>query len=181
MCQHYWKGWIKQWTRVSWWQNPNTQFLVQPSSPGKVRDWWGRLLHRLKSNGRHHLESSSATAKEPVSQRESRQERMQWSGASMERTRRKQGGSSSSINRVRHTRHPAAKPGHGWTPADPRHEWTLASNVGPSPIPLTSLGMLYPAATGIPLADPAVVMQIIVPKKGVRSFTSCSETTSDKW
>lgn len=44
MCQHYWKGWIKQWTRVSWWQNPNTQFLVQPSSPGKVRDWWGKAL-----------------------------------------------------------------------------------------------------------------------------------------
>lgn len=51
--------------------------------------------------------------------------------------------------------------------------------VGPSPIPLASLRMLYPAATGIPLANPAIVMQITVPKKGVRSFTSCSETTSD--
>lgn len=68
-------------------------------------------MHRLKSNGRHYLESSSVYAKEPV--RGKADKREDAAGLGKYGENQDKGGLSSSSNRVQHTGHPATKPGHG--------------------------------------------------------------------
>lgn len=166
------------WGRVV--QNPNTQFLAQPSSP-EVRGWRGRLLRRHKSNSRHHLESSSAHGKR-AGQRESRQRETEREykyeykyavgsgeyGPNQEEAGR---GLSSSSNRVPGTRHPAAKQGHGWSSReDPGHRTTGLKSMGTSPIPLSLAEDALSAAIGFPLANPAGVMQITISKEGKKFY-----------